>query len=174
MSQVCKNCSAVLSANDKFCIECGTPVPKPSVPTCVCGTVFIPNAKFCMKCGATNPIFKADNSTVNQNNTSAQQSFQQTQNYQVPPQQNFQQPPPQNFQQPPQQNYYAPPPQQPVKPKKKSGSGCLIAILVLVFLFIAGSVIIYFFVIKPNWQEFGFDELFAKNKTEIQLNQKYG
>jgi len=45
-------CGAPLDPNAKFCMACGTPVPKPQGGFCAnCGAALAPGAKFCMECG---------------------------------------------------------------------------------------------------------------------------
>ena len=47
-NKVCPNCNAILSANAKFCSECGTKINN-VCPNC--GAKVKPNAKFCSECG---------------------------------------------------------------------------------------------------------------------------
>lgn len=48
----CPNCHTKLSANSKFCLECGTKIEIKKSTFCIeCGEALAPGAKFCANCG---------------------------------------------------------------------------------------------------------------------------
>jgi len=48
----CPNCGAVMSADARFCVSCGTKMPEePKAETCPqCGAARVPGARFCTTC----------------------------------------------------------------------------------------------------------------------------
>jgi rRNA maturation endonuclease Nob1 len=48
----CTNCGTKINESEKFCKECGTPTPKPTLTECpACKAPLAPGTKFCAECG---------------------------------------------------------------------------------------------------------------------------
>ncbi len=143
-------CGKKIEEDMKFCPECGSKVvykPEPIVADsniqqqssnlCVCGTVMNPNQKFCAGCGKTvtganenqNYVNPAPPPQQNFNQPPAnpsEQSYNNTQNQNIPPQQapQFNNPQyPNNYQQ---------------VPKKKKGKGAKVFLLIVFLFALAG------------------------------------
>jgi endogenous inhibitor of DNA gyrase (YacG/DUF329 family) len=175
-------CGKKIEEDMKFCPECGSKVvykPESSVANnniqqhssnlCVCGTVLNPNQKFCAECGKTVDVANENQNYVNpppppQQNFNqppayqSEQSFNNTQNQNTPPQQapQFNNPQyPNNYQQ---------------VPKKKKGKGAKVFFLIVFLFALAGFAAIFFLKENPlEWLGLNRSEpdIFATNIVKI-------